>query len=58
MNNLNIYDLSIKYFLINSISSSIFLFFVIINFINLSIFSNLFINLIIFIKLGIPPFHF
>nr|YP_003734702.1 NADH dehydrogenase subunit 2 [Cotesia vestalis]ACH71086.1 NADH dehydrogenase subunit 2 [Cotesia vestalis] len=58
MNNLNLYDLSMKYFLINSMSSSIFLFFVIMNFMNLSMFSNLLMNFMIFIKLGMPPFHF
>lgn len=59
MNNLYIYDLSIKYFLINSFRSSIFILIrnIIIIF-NLNYYFLLIINFCLIIKLGIIPFHF
>lgn len=59
LNNIYIYDLCIKYFLVNSFRSILFIFisnFIIFN-LNNYIFISL-INLSIILKLGIIPFHF
>lgn len=58
LNNINTYDIRIKYFLINAFRSSVFILLVNINLlINLNLFIIL-INIIILIKLGCAPFHF
>lgn len=58
LNNSAVYDGAIKYFLINSFRSSVFI--IIVNFNNF-FYSKIFvliINIIMFLKLGIFPFHF
>lgn len=57
-NNLNIYNLSIKYYLINSFSSSIFIFIYCLRLLRLNELIYIIINFIMVIKLGIFPFHF
>lgn len=52
-----IYEISIKYYLINSFSSSIFVMIINLNLFYLNKIILLIINLIILIKLGIVPFH-
>nr|YP_010863320.1 NADH dehydrogenase subunit 2 [Microplitis manilae]WGS91498.1 NADH dehydrogenase subunit 2 [Microplitis manilae]WUY11099.1 NADH dehydrogenase subunit 2 [Microplitis manilae] len=58
MNNFMIYDMSMKYFLMSSFSSSIFFFLIIMNyFMNIDLLIY-FMNFLLLLKLGFPPFHF
>lgn len=58
LNNYNIYESPIKYYLINSFSSSLFVILINLNLYYLNNLIDLIINLVILIKLGIFPFQF
>lgn len=58
LNNYNIYESPIKYYLINSFSSSLFIMLINLNLYYLNNLIDLIINLVILIKLGIFPFQY
>nr|QKZ95159.1 NADH dehydrogenase subunit 2 [Habrobracon hebetor] len=57
LNNKFLGDKSMKYYLINSLSSMIFLFFMNLNMFNMNFYNLIIMNLMILLKLGMFPFH-
>nr|YP_010003275.1 NADH dehydrogenase subunit 2 [Meteorus pulchricornis]QHS69750.1 NADH dehydrogenase subunit 2 [Meteorus pulchricornis]WCB99542.1 NADH dehydrogenase subunit 2 [Meteorus pulchricornis] len=57
-NNKNCYDYSMKYFLVNSFSSSIFIIFLNLNMLNFMEFYLIIMNIMMYVKLGMFPFQF